>query len=99
MTKLDCLTLDLTFLSCSFWRQGSLHCAALSATKIVQKSVPEKLSDDLYLPKAVDLSSTVYMLNPGGDLMSTQAAFETFFASQPTWQVEIVPPAHRLQGK
>jgi len=35
------------------------------------------------------MTSTVYMLNPGGDLPTTQAAFEALFAAHPQWQVDI----------
>lgn len=38
-------------------------------------------------PLLVDMASTLYMLNPGADLPSTQAAFETFFSSQSSWKV------------
>ena len=31
--------------------------------------------------------STVYMVNPAGDLSSTQATFEEAFKRQQTWQV------------
>jgi hypothetical protein len=33
------------------------------------------------------MASTFYMLNPGGDLPATQAAFETLFTGQPQWRV------------
>lgn len=43
----------------------------------------------------VDLRSTVYMLNPSGDLSATQAAFETLFRRQPDWQVRLVVSSSR----
>ena len=36
---------------------------------------------------AVNIASTLYMLNPSGDLPTTQAAFQALFAGQQTWQV------------
>ena len=36
---------------------------------------------------AVDLSSTFYLLNPGGDLPETQHCFEKWFSSELAWEV------------
>jgi hypothetical protein len=44
----------------------------------------------------VDLGSTVYMLNPSGDLASTQAEFADTFRRQPGWQVAAF--CHLLSG-
>jgi hypothetical protein len=41
----------------------------------------------LRLPRSVDLSSTFYALNPGGDLEATQATFQTWFAGMRGWEV------------
>ena len=35
----------------------------------------------------MDLASTFYVLNPGGDLADTQSCFEDWFAKQLGWQV------------
>ena len=35
----------------------------------------------------LDLSSTFYLLNPGGDLLETQQSFEPWFSSIGAWQV------------
>lgn len=37
--------------------------------------------------REVDPSEAVYLLNPSGDLPTTQATFEGYFAQQPGWQV------------
>lgn len=42
------------------------------------------------------MASTVYMLNPGADLPSTQAAFETMFLAHKTWLVRQLPPSVAL---
>lgn len=38
--------------------------------------------------KLVDVHDTVYVLNPSGDLASTQSTFQHFFAQQRGWQVQ-----------
>ena len=37
----------------------------------------------------VELASTFYVLNPGGDLADTQSCFEDWFAKQLGWQVGV----------
>jgi hypothetical protein len=70
---------------------GSLHCAAYNAARQAAagevKWAAGKSAGSGGKERAVDMASTVYMLNPGGDLPATQAAFETLFTGQPQWQV------------
>ncbi len=72
--------------NCRVYRAPSLACAAAVAAR--QPCVPEGTQDDSHTQSmAVDMTNTVYMVNPAGDLYSTQAAFEETFRQQPTWQV------------
>ena len=89
----------------SVWRIGSLHCAAFSASILASGSSSSRQNSrdleqrDKLLEKAeeqlstngciADISSTVYLLNPGGDLSSTQATFETLFGNQEAWEVSL----------
>ena len=36
----------------------------------------------------IDLASTFYLINPSGDLPSTQATFQEWFQQQAGWQVQ-----------
>ncbi|GJP49841.1 hypothetical protein CLOM_g9003 [Closterium sp. NIES-68] len=40
----------------------------------------------------VDAKSTFYLLNPSGDLKSTQGTFEAWFKKQPTWKGKVCDP-------
>ena len=71
---------------CRIYRAPSLACAAAVAAR--QPSALEGSSADG--PKeatAVNMANTVYMVNPAGDLSTTQATFEETFRQQHTWQV------------
>ncbi|CAL8470074.1 g9616 [Coccomyxa elongata] len=83
------------------YRAPSLACACAIAARNAQDCTPslfaycsrqagseaciaeQRRSDG---PKAVDVHDAVYMLNPSGDLASTQATFQEFFQQQPGWQ-------------
>lgn len=41
--------------------------------------------------RSVNASNSYYLLNPSGDLSSTQAAFEDWFASEEGWKVGLCP--------
>lgn len=73
----------------------SLACAAAAAVRRQQAcsqgaaatEASGRASAGAAAADALDLGSTFYMLNPSGDLASTQAAFEERFASLPGWEV------------
>ena len=70
------------------YRTPSLACAAAVAAR--QAGCPEDgdaADEAVGAGTAVDMSSTVYMVNPAGDLSSTQATFEETFRQQGSWQV------------
>jgi separase len=77
------------------YRMPSLACAAAVAVRRQQASrqgsttakVDGNAAAGPAPAGALDLGSTFYMLNPSGDLASTQAAFEERFASVPGWEV------------
>ncbi|KAK9808987.1 hypothetical protein WJX72_007397 [[Myrmecia] bisecta] len=64
------------------YRMPSLACAAANVERQTQgmAGAPGSGTCD------VDLGSTFYLLNPSGDLPSTQATFEAWFSGQPGWQ-------------
>ncbi|KAA6417398.1 MAG: cell division-associated BIMB-like, partial [Trebouxia sp. A1-2] len=67
------------------YRAPSLACAAAVAAR--QPSAAEDSSADAAREvTAVNMASTVYMVNPAGDLSTTQATFEETFRQQHTWQ-------------
>lgn len=71
---------------CRIYRAPSLACAAAVAAR--QPSAAEDSSADAAREvTAVNMASTVYMVNPAGDLSTTQATFEETFRQQHTWQV------------
>ncbi len=71
---------------CRIYRAPSLACAAAVAAR--QPSAPAGTSADRAREStAVNMANTVYMVNPAGDLSSTQATFEETFRQQHTWQV------------
>ena len=71
---------------CRIYRAPSLACAAAVAAR--QPSAPEGSSADTAREApAVNMAHTVYMVNPAGDLSTTQATFEETFRQQHTWQV------------
>jgi Peptidase family C50 len=80
---------------CSIYRMPSLACAAAAAVRRQQAcgqgdvatGAGAGTSAGAAPADALDLGSTFYMLNPSGDLASTQAAFEERFASLPGWEV------------
>lgn len=47
---------------------------------------------------SVDLSSTFYALNPSGDLVDTQSAFQDWFSGMRGWQVGFLLPLACLQA-
>ena len=57
--------------------QPSEHVRIVQEARVKQPSAPS----------VVDVGSTVYMLNPSGDLATTQAEFADTFRQQPGWQV------------
>lgn len=70
------------------YRAPSLACAAAVAAR--QPLAAEKPSADSQMQATVvNMANTVYMVNPAGDLSSTQATFEETFRQQQTWQVLI----------
>lgn len=83
--------------SCRMYRSPSLACAAAVAAR----QHPSCCSSHQNQPKdcraqvAVDLASTVYMVNPAGDLASTQSTFEKTFSGQESWQVCSTTPCLR----
>lgn len=66
-----------------------VHVAADSAECVCEPCFTDEARES-HVPHVVDLRSTVYMLNPSGDLPATQAAFETLFRRQPDWQVRFI---------
>lgn len=80
---------------CSIYRMPSLACAAAAAVRRQQAcgqgaaaiGAAGGASAETACVNALDLGSTFYMLNPSGDLASTQAAFEERFTSLPGWEV------------
>ncbi len=71
---------------CRIYRAPSLACAAAVAAR--QPSAPEDSPPDAAREAAaVNMANTVYMVNPAGDLSTTQATFEETFRQQHTWQV------------
>ncbi len=74
---------------CRIYRAPSLACAAAVAAR--QPSAPAETSaDGASEATAVNMANTVYMVNPAGDLSTTQATFEETFRQQHTWQVSTV---------
>lgn len=71
---------------CSVWRMPSLHCGAHTALSQSQ-SCDRKGEDASNTQPSIDLTSTFFMLNPGGDLTSTQTTFEACFKNQKDWEV------------
>lgn len=68
------------------YRIPSLACAAAVAARQVS-SPADVAGQAVHTATTVDMSSTVYMVNPAGDLSSTQATFEETFRQQESWQV------------
>lgn len=80
------MTVTLIDGGCRIYRAPSLACAAAVAVR--QPSAPEDASPDgAREATAVNMANTVYMVNPAGDLSTTQATFEEIFRQQHTWQV------------
>ena len=72
--------------ACRIYRTPSLACAAAVAARQVS-SPADAANQAVHAATSVDISSTVYMVNPAGDLSSTQATFEETFKQQKSWQV------------
>ncbi|BDA44094.1 probable separin at C-terminar half [Coccomyxa sp. Obi] len=89
------------------YRAPSLACACAIAARNAKDCTPSLCADSSWQassdacsaeqhsidgPKAVDVHDAVYMLNPSGDLASTQATFQEFFQQQPGWQGSVGAP-------
>lgn len=69
----------------SVYRVPSLAAAAASlAAAAASNSTPA--AERAPVPRAVDLERTWYVLNPSGDLPSTQKTFQGWFSGNPGWE-------------
>ena len=70
------------------YRSPSLACAAAVAARQDHDNECQRSPAAAWHKEsvAVDLASTVYMVNTGGDLTSTQSTFQELFSQQETWQ-------------
>jgi hypothetical protein len=84
--EMDYIAVTLIDGGCRIYRAPSLTCAAAVAAR--QPDAPAETSaDGPREATAVNMANTVYMVNPAGDLSTTQATFEETFRQQHTWQV------------
>lgn len=79
---------------CRMTRMPSLACAAAAAAALPKHGSGEQApagsahaAENAGAATSVNLSSTFYMVNPSGDLPSTQASFQGWFQQQANWQV------------
>lgn len=83
------------------YRAPSLASACALAARNGHETTPDAVMADIEpasscqdgavtCPKGIDVHNAVYLLNPSGDLTTTQATFEDLFKQQSGWQVRFL---------
>eukprot|EP01028_Stygiella_incarcerata_P000870 TRINITY_DN1138_c0_g1_i3.p1 TRINITY_DN1138_c0_g1~~TRINITY_DN1138_c0_g1_i3.p1 ORF type:complete len:2269 (-),score=517.22 TRINITY_DN1138_c0_g1_i3:619-7284(-) len=74
------------------WQQSISRVPSIHFFKHMKSNCPKGMKG---LKEGIDIGSTCYMLNPGGDLTRTQTLFESIFSSNSQWVGWTgSPPAH-----
>lgn len=80
--------------ACRIFRSLCIACTAAAAGKAARS---DRTACHRAGTTGIQPSSATYLLNPSGDLQSTQAEFEATFVAQATWQVHFEAASCQLQ--